>query len=213
MSTDRDLKQTEKESFKLAAYADGTSDISLGVIFTLLGIYPFTREVLGVGWNTVVFLIALALISLLQMRIRARLIPERIGVVKFGPHVRQRKIAFLLITILLAAGMIGTWVLSARGWSPSFPDWLRGYGFEILVSVIVLGIFWAIAYSMGLRRFYFYGVLLAACFPIQASLTNLYEGTPFIIVGSVIILVGAILLNRFLKEYPAGSGIGEAGNE
>ena len=213
MSNDLDLKKTEQESFKLATYADGTSDISLGMIFILLGCYSFTRELLGVGWNMVFFLIALLLISLLQLRIRSRLIPDRIGVVHFGPQVRQRRMGLLLITILLAAAMIGTWVLSARGWSPAFPDWLRGYGFEILVSVIVLGIFWAIAYSLSMRRYYLYGILLGACFPIQASLTNLYEGTPFIIVGSVITLIGAVLLNRFLKVYPSDSGLGETGDD
>ena len=31
MSTNLDLKQTEKASFKLAAYGDGLNDISLGL--------------------------------------------------------------------------------------------------------------------------------------------------------------------------------------
>ena len=40
MSTNLDLKQTEKASYRLAAYADGTGDLSLGLVFILLGVLP-----------------------------------------------------------------------------------------------------------------------------------------------------------------------------
>lgn len=201
MSTNLDLKSTERASFKLAAHADGTSDISLGLVFVLLGCYAWTREALGPSWNMLFFLVMLGLITLAQVQLRKRLVPERIGLVKFGPHVRQRKMVFLLITIILAVLMILTWVGSARGWSPDFPDWFANYGFEILVALIVLGIFWGIAYTMGLRRYYGYGVLLAAGFPLQ-SIISIYEGTPFLAAGAIITLVGAFLLSRFLKSYP-----------
>ena len=56
MNTNLDLKQTEQASFKLAAYADGTSDLSLGQVYILLGIYPYTRAQLGPAWNFPLFL-------------------------------------------------------------------------------------------------------------------------------------------------------------
>ena len=210
MTNHIDLKSTERASYRLAAYADGTSDISLGLVFILLGCYAYTREVLGPGWNMLFFLVMLGLITLGQGLLRKKLIPERIGVVKFGPHVQKRKRVFLLITILLAAGMIATWVGSARGWSPAFPDWFRNWGFEISVALIILGIFWGVAYTMSLRRFYFYGVLLAAGFPLM-SLIQIYEGVPFLAAGAIITGIGVFLLNRFLKGFPVGSG--EVGDE
>jgi hypothetical protein len=212
MNDNLDLKTTERASFKLAGHADGTADISLGLVFMLLGIFPLTRAALGPSWNMIFYLAMLGIIVFTQTRVRARLVPERIGVVKFGPHVRRRKIVFLLITILLAAAMIATWVGSARGWSPDFPDWFANYGFEILVALIVLGIFWAIAYTMSLRRYYIYGVLLAAGFPIQSLLTGSYEGAPFLVAGLIITVSGAFLMNRFLKAYPvvnAEAGVGD----
>jgi len=201
MNDQLDLKQTEQASFKLAAYADGTSDITLGLMFILLGCYAWTREALGPALNMVFFLAFLAAISISMGILRKRLVPERIGVVKFGPQVKKRQRVFLLITILLAAGMIATWALSARGWSPAFPSWIRSWGFEIVVALIVLGIFGAIAYTMNIQRYYLYGVLLAATFMIQI-IPPTYEGIPFLVAGAIITVIGIALLYRFLKAYP-----------
>jgi len=201
MNDQLDLKQTEQASFKLAAYADGTSDITLGSMFILLGCYAWTREAFGAALNMVFFLAFLAAITISMGILRKRLVPERIGVVKFGPQVKKRQLVFLLITILLAAGMIATWVLSARGWSPIFPTWVRSWGFEIIVALIVLGIFGAIAYTMNIQRYYLYGVLLAATFMVQI-IPPTYEGLPFLAAGAIITIIGIVLLYRFLKAYP-----------
>ena len=84
MNANLDLKQTEKASFQLAAYADGTSDISLGLVFVLLGFYPLTRTFLGPILNMVVFLAALAAIVISLQVLRSRITPTRIGLVQFG---------------------------------------------------------------------------------------------------------------------------------
>jgi hypothetical protein len=209
MNTNIDLKGTERASYKLAAHADGLADITLGLVFVLLGFYPLTREAFGPTGNMFFFLAALGLITFAQARIKNRISPERVGLVSFGPQVRQRKMVALLVTILLAVGMIVTWVLSARGWFPGTPGWLGSYGFEILVALIVLAIFWAVAYSLGLRRYYLYGILLGAGFPLQSLLTTVYEGTPFLAAGAVIAGIGIYLLTRFLKQFPAGVEGGE----
>lgn len=202
MSTDLDLKQTEKESLKLAAYADGTSDISLGLVFILLGFYPLTRAALGPVLNMFVFLAGLAAIVISLQVLRKRITPSRIGIVEFGENIRRLKGVALLITIFLAAMMILTWVLSARGWSPAFPGWMRSYGVDILITLIVLAIFWTVAYAIHMRRYYLYGVLLAAGFPVQAILSGVYGGAAFIAAGLIITAIGVALLVRFLKQYP-----------
>jgi len=202
MNDQFDLKSTEKASYKLAAYGDGTADLSMGLVFLLLGLFPLTREILGPSWNVVFFLVVLGLVVAAQGMVRARLGPSRIGIVKFGPRVKNRVRIALLINVALALAMIAIWVLAARGWFPGTPYWLGQYGFEILVSLIVLLIIWGIAYTLELRRYYFYGVLLAAGFPIQASLTGIYEGAPWLVAGGIIFLIGVFLLARFLKEYP-----------
>jgi hypothetical protein len=201
MNANINLKQTERESFKLAAHADGIADITLGLVFILLGFFPLTRAAFGPTGNMFFFLAVLGIIAVAQDRIKKRLTTGRIGLVSFGPHVRQRKMVALLITVLLAVGMIITWALSARGWFPGTPEWLGSYGFEILVAVIVLLIFWAVAYTLELRRYYLYGILLGAGFPLQSTLP-IYEGTPFLVAGAVIAAIGVYLLVSFLKKFP-----------
>lgn len=201
MNTQIDLKQTEKASYRLAAYGDGTADLALGMTFLLLGLYPLTRAAFGPSWNMLFFLAVLGAIVGIQTWARSRLAPSRIGIVKFGPRVKNRLRLALLVTILLAAAMIATWALSARGWFPGTPAWLGAYGFEIIVSLIVLAIMWSMAYTLELTRYYFYGLLLAAGFPLQAAMT-VYEGIPFLTAGGIIAVIGAVLLARFLKQYP-----------
>jgi hypothetical protein len=201
MNAQIDLNGIEKTSFKLAAYGDGTTDLSMGLVFLLLGAYPLTRELLGPAWNMLFFLVFGGLIVAAQYLVRTRLGPSRIGLVKFGPRVKNRLRVALLITVSLALIMIAAWALAARGWFASTPLWLNSYGFEILVSFIVLMIMWGIAYALGLRRYYFYGLLLAAGFPIQAA-TSLYDGLPWLVAGGIIFLIGLYLLARFLKQYP-----------
>jgi hypothetical protein len=202
MSTNLDLKQTEKASYRLAAYADGTADLSLGLVFILLGLYPLSRAAFGPDWNMLFFLAVLGLIVLIQSLVKKRLGAARIGIVKFGARVKNRVRISLLITVALSALMIATWALAARGWFPSTPKWLGSYGFEILVSLIVLVIMWGMAYSLDLKRYYLYGVLLAVCFPLQAFLP-IDEGAPFLAAGAIITVSGTVLLTRFLKAFPA----------
>jgi hypothetical protein len=201
MSTNLDLKQTEKTSFKLATYADGTNDIALGLVMILLGIYPFTRAALGVTWNFLGYLLILGLIVFFQSRLRARLAPSRIGLVKFGPAVNKRLKLALVLTFTLLFLTALTWYFSAQGYFFPTPSWISEIGIDLFFAVAILGAFWAIAYTLALTRFYLYGVLLALSLPLQ-TLLPIYEGTPFLVSGGIITVLGAVLLARFLKQYP-----------
>jgi len=201
MNAKIDLKQTEKASFRLAAYADGTADLSLGLVFLLLGLYPLTRELFGVYWNFPFFLLVLGAIVAAQVWVKKRLTPSRIGIVTLGERFKKRSRLALLITVILLILTTLTWVGAARGTFLSLPAWMGRYGVEIIVSLIVLAIFWGMAYSLELQRYYLYGVLLAAGFPLQAILP-VYDGLPWLVAGGIITAVGAVLMARFLKQYP-----------
>jgi len=201
MNAKIDLKQTEKASFRLAAYADGTADLSLGLVFLLLGLYPLTRELFGVYWNFPFFLLVLGAIVAAQVWVKKRLTPSRIGIVTLGERFKKRSRLALLITVILLILTTLTWVGAARGTFLSLPAWMGRYGVEIIVSLIVLAIFWGMAYSLELQRYYLYGVLLAAGFPLQAILP-VYDSLPWLVAGGIITAVGAVLMARFLKQYP-----------
>ena len=201
MNAQIDLKGTERNSFKLSAYADGTADLSLGLVFILLGIYPFTREWLGVYWNFPIFLIALGVVVYAQFRFRQRITPQRIGLVSFGERTKKRTRVALLVTVILFILTVLTWLGAARGTFFSLPHWMGSYGVEIIGSLIILAIFFSIAYSLGLTRFYLYGLLSAAALLLQAAL-DVWDGVQFLVAGGIITAIGIILLSRFLKTYP-----------
>ena len=104
MSTQLDLKSTEKASYKLAAFGDGLNDLTLGLILIALGLFPITRAAFGPTLNALVFFLVLLLaISGTTMGIRKRLTPSRLGLVSFGPSSRKRLKTGLLVTTLLLA--------------------------------------------------------------------------------------------------------------
>ncbi|MCK4489245.1 MAG: hypothetical protein KAU23_03245 [Anaerolineales bacterium] len=214
MNTTLDLKGTEKASFKLAAYSDGIADIGLGLVVITLAIYPFTRELLGVNWNALLYLASVGLIIFLQTYVKNRLAPSRIGIVDFGKKANKRLRAFGLITAVLVVLTVLTWYLSTQGYFlptafPGSASWMGTYGFDILLAVVVLLIFSAMAYTLDLTRFYFYGLILGLSFPLQ-NLLPAYPRFPVLTAGIVIVAVGIVLLTRFLKDFPAvGTDIAE----
>ena len=212
MNAQIDLKQTERNSFKLATYADGLNDISLGLVMILMGIYPLTRELLGVNGNIIFSLGVLVVIFIGQFSLRARLAPSRIGLVMFGERIQKRIKTALLVGIILFFLTVGTWYLSSQGYFLPTPTWLGSYGFDILIALVVLGIFSVMAYTLELTRFYLYGLLLGATFPLQ-TLLPVYQGIPYFVSGAIMIGIGAVLLARFLREYPAVAADLEEGLE
>jgi len=209
MNANLDLKSTEKASFKLAAYSDGIADIGLGLVVITLGIYPYTRELLGQGWSALLYLASVGLIIFLQTYVKNRLAPSRIGIVDFGKRATKRLRALGLITAVLVVLTALTWYLSSQGYflpSPASPGsaWMGTYGFDILLAVIVLLIFSAMAYTLDLSRFYFYGLILGLSFPLQ-TLLPAYPRFPVLTAGIVIVAVGVVLLTRFLKDFPAAN--------
>lgn len=201
MNAKLDLKSTEKASFRLAAYSDGTADLGLGLVFLLLGAYPFTRELLGVYWNFPLFLLALGLIVTAQILVKKRLTPSRIGIVSLGQRFKTRAKVSLLATAVLLVLTVLTWLGVGRGIIFAGPAWMGNYGVEIIAALVVLAIFWSMAYSLELPRYYLYGVMLAAIMPLQQLLPT-YDGLPSLAAGGIITTVGIYLMVRFLLQYP-----------
>lgn len=209
MNAQIDLKCTERNSFKLATYADGLNDISLGLTMITLGFYNFTHEIFGVTGNILFFFAVLGTIIGLQVFFKSRLHPSRIGVVKFGQAAQKRLKVAVLITITLVFLTSVTWYLSATQIylprpASSGSTWMGLNVFDILFALVVLAIFSALAYALELTRFYFYGALLGFGFLdiAPASLQGTLIQVSLALAGVVIVGVGVYLLIRFLEEYP-----------
>jgi hypothetical protein len=205
MNAQLDIKNTEKASFKLANYADGTVDIGLGLVMILLGFNPLTRQSLGVTLNFILFLVGLGIIVGLQTLLKSRVAPSRVGVVRFGQRVLNRKKAAIIVTAVLVVLTGLTWYASARGIPLPHPVLFGRYGLDLVFAALILAVFWILGYTLGVYRYYPYGVLLAVAFldPLPSSLVGWDLQLSLALAGVVILLVGVFLLLRFLRVYPA----------
>ncbi|MGD8751151.1 MAG: hypothetical protein PVG14_07000 [Anaerolineales bacterium] len=210
MSEITDFRQVQRRIFQLMSFEDGLWDLLLGTIFMLLAIYPITRELLGPELNIVLFLILLALVSVGQLIVRYFVSAPRIGYVRPRPSRGLRFFAiFTIVMVLITFGLVVmTFFGPVFGSNSSVPVEApsgRSYLVELIVVLVMGGLFSAMGYLFGVTRLYFYGWLLGL-----ANLASVYMAhnagwnfhIPSAIVAGIIFLTGFMLLVRFLRKYP-----------
>lgn len=210
MSTSIGIGNAQKRIVQLTNYEDGLWDILLGLVMLLLSIYPITRELLGPELNLVLFLVALAILVAGQYAARRYISTPRLGYAKY-----RRTPAIKLIVavtaglVLLTLGVVIATLLSP-GWIPQSPSsssasWISDLTVEIAVMFAMVGLFSLLGYIFGVTRLFVYGWLLGGAFVLSAAL-SIYQGwtfnLPLAIASGIIIVVGIVLLMRFIRKYP-----------
>jgi hypothetical protein len=82
---------------------------------------------------------------------------------------------------------------------------VQSYLVEILVLLVLVGLFSAMGYLFGVPRLFLYGWLLGGANLVAVIM---YRGTPeglnlpLAVVAGVILLIGAYLLVRMLRKHP-----------
>jgi hypothetical protein len=204
-----DLRQIQRRIAQLTSFEDGFWDLLLGSIFLLLAIYPVTRERLGPEWNIVLFFSVLAMLVIGHLVIRHVVSVPRIG------HVEPRRSPKLRLLVILTVAMVlitfGLLMVTFLGSgaepapSPTVISGERSYLVEFIVVFVLGGLFSLMGYFFGVKRIYFYGWMVGI-----GNLASVYmEHTagwifflPLAIVAGIILLIGSILLVRFLRKYP-----------
>ena len=210
MSKTTDLRQIQRRTNQLMNFEDGLWDLLLGSIFMFLAIYPVTRELLGPVWNLVLFLIVLALLVATQLLLRRFVSGPRIGYAepRRSPKLRLVLI-FTIVMVLLTFGLVLVTLLSPRPDSsssvPAEASTGRGYLVELITLLVLGGLFSFLGYLYGVTRLYFYGWMLGL-----ANLASIYMVhnagwtilIPLAFAAGIILLIGFVLLVRFLRKYP-----------
>jgi hypothetical protein len=210
MSKITDLNQIEQRTNQLMNFEDGFWDLLLGSIFMMLAIYPVTRELLGPVWNLVLFLSVLAALVVAQLLLRHYVSGPRIGYAqpRRSPKLRLA-LLFTILMVLITFGLVLATLLSPESVpSSSIPVEAspgRGYLVELIVLLVMGGLFSFLGYLYGVTRLYFYGWMLGL-----ANLASIYmehnAGWTFLIplalAAGIIMLIGLALLVRFLRKYP-----------
>jgi hypothetical protein len=194
MSQDKQFKQLERKAY-LSYQQDGIVDLLVGWATLAFGLnIAFDSSIWTfLGWMPIIFYVPL----------KNRFTVPRLGYVKFDPHRgRPSKwtISFLIFGFLaLSALGIVVFLLSNRPPSPVI-SWIREYTllFYGLVGVIGFGLAGLIS---GIRRLYLYA-LLSLLLMGGGQIIGVEEYIPFFLLGGSILVIGAVLLTRFIRRYP-----------
>ncbi len=208
MSKQTSLREAERQVFQLAIFQDGWWDILFGGELIMLSLYSVLRQALGVGWNVVLFLVALGGLVTAFYTAKKIFVYPRTGWANLGPN-RNVKIGRITAVTLVVATftfliLIATQIISEPIWG-SAPDWIRKFGVDALFAIIIIGFFGLLAQTLGAARLYLYGWLMGlgslASAIFDANAGHIFHW-PMFIAGSIILLVGITLFIRFLRDYP-----------
>jgi len=194
MSQDKQFKQLERIAY-LSYQQDGIIDLLVGWATLAFGLNIALDSSIWtfLGWMPILFYVPL----------KNRITVPRLGYVKFDPNRgRPSKwtISFLIFGLLAIAVLgIVVFLLSNRPPSPVIA-WVREYTllFYGLVGVIGFGLAGLIS---GIRRLFLYA-LLSLLLMGGGQLMGVEEYIPFFLLGGSILVVGAVLLTRFIRRYP-----------
>jgi hypothetical protein len=207
------MKDAEKQVFRLATFEDGLWEIYLGLFFALMSFYPLTRELLGPALNGVLVLGITLLLAGLVWIAKKSITQPRVGRVKFGTQTQQKIRTANLVTWGLVLATFALLILGANSllneptWK-RLPQWFSDFDVDLLFALLIAAFFSLIAYNTGVTRFYFYGILLGVSNFITTVLlvyNDVKFGWPVALAGLIITAVGVSVLIRFLQDYMVSS--------
>jgi len=200
MSGKVDLRKIERKAY-LAYFEDGLWDMVIGLFILCFGIDMATGSpsssfvlpcVMAIGWA-----------------VKRWITYPRIGYVRFAParQLRIRKsmgVLVLLLFLTALSGLVPLFALSGRGGLPTgLVSWVKEH------TLLLFGGVWAImvaalALLFGVKRFYAYAAIVMGSF-VGGYLFEVEPYWYFLVPGGVIVLLGLVMLIRFLTMYPIPS--------
>jgi len=210
MTQSLDIKNAEKQAFRLATFEDGIWEIYLGSFFFLMSFYNLTRELLGPALNGVLILGLLLLMAVLGLIAKKYVTQPRAGLVKFSARTKKQiKFANIftigLVLVTFALMILGAYsVFTEPSWE-SLPQWFSDFDVDLIFALIIVGVFSLIGYYTGIARFYLHGVLLGAG-NFFTTVLLVYDavqfGWPLALAGLIIAIIGVVVLAKFLQDHP-----------
>lgn len=206
MSQSISLKELERKAWK-SVFQDGLWDIYLGLLLLAMAIWALLSDVGFSESLGMAIFIGLEVLAMLVLWVGKKIITvPRMGRVKFGPK-RRAKLNWVRVVLLLSV-LVGAGVfvagLAMRG---NRPEWLNAaFFFPAAWIVNALVVFSLGAYFLDFSRLYLIGVMYALPVPLDIvfrkfadiDLSFIAFGVPAV----VILLIGTVMLVRFLRDYP-----------
>jgi len=206
MSTKINLKELELKAWT-SYFQDGLWDIFLGLLLLAMAVWALLSDVGFSESLGMAIFIGLEVLAMLVLWAGKKIITvPRMGRVKFGPK-RKAKLNWVRVVLLLSV-LVGAGVfvagLAIRG---NLSERLNAaFFFPAAWIVNVIVVFSLGAYFLDFNRLYLIGVMYALPVPLDIlfrkvadiDLSFIAFGVPAI----VILIVGSVMLVRFLRDYP-----------
>jgi hypothetical protein len=193
-----DLKEIEKRSYT-SYHQDGLLDIFVGVYILAfsLGILMDVLWEFGFGMTMPAILVAV----MLPMWIAAKrkITMPRIGFVKFGPQGTNKLLAIFLGLMIVGLGVFFAFTLFQNG-RPQWLDIIFQNGL-LVVGSGSLAICALFGYTMGLRRFYAYGLLTLIVLAV-GQVMHIFFAYLLLPLGIIIMVTGIAMLIGFVRKHP-----------
>ncbi len=186
-----DLTQLERKAWQ-SYHEDGLMETAFGLILVTAFLASIADQYRYVAY------VALVLIGPLLAVAKRRITAPRLGAVEFGPGRKARKLRVVVfIATLVAATALLPLLLGGGTWPSDHPT-----GMGIILGMLVVLAFSAIAYWLQLRRIYVVGVIFAIAF---TSSILLDVSLPLLIGGGIVSLFGLWRLFHFIQTNPKAS--------
>jgi hypothetical protein len=207
MSVDAQFNKLAKKTY-LSYHQDGMVDILMGWIILSIGLGVAT------GWFGPWALLGFFIAGALYAPLKRRITIPRIGYVEFTPNWRREALTKIVYPLVVCTFMVGLLLVAGvpEGvtpvgpvWTPSeaWPDlklWLEGKD-SFMFGVAAFVLFGVVGLATEIRRFYTYAVISLAVMTSGQAI-NLPTHISVITLGCILLVVGIVMLTRFLRKHP-----------
>jgi hypothetical protein len=216
MSQNINLKELERKAWR-SVFQDGLWDIFLGLLLLAMAIGALLSDI-GVpeAWSTTIYVTLMVLSMLVLWAGKKFITAPRMGRVTFGPK-RKAKLNWvrvvLFISVLVGAGVF----VAGLAMRSNRPEWLNAAFFLGAAWVVnAMVVFSLGAYFLDFNRLYLVGVMYALPVPLDIMFHELVGMDltffAFAVPAAVILLIGTVVLIRFLRNNPVVSEKASYGN-
>ena len=182
-------------------------DIFVGVYVLLFGSGILLSTVTDFSTLSVLPAIFPAIMVPIWISAKKKITMPRIGYVKFGSRGTNKLLAIFLGLMIAGLGVFMVFSFASnQGWALTVKNLIISNGM-IIIGISTASISSLLAYNIGLKRLYAYGLLTLVLF-----ITGHFIAIPLeyflVTIGLVIVINGSVLLMRFIRKYPHTQGDG-----
>jgi hypothetical protein len=182
-----DLDKIEKKAWS-SYFQDGLFDIFFAILFITNGIQQIYYNI----WFSLIMFIAVGIFVAGKQYITR----PRLGEVRFGLKRMEKQQRARLVLLATFLSTLAIFLLATSGQPKPEID------LSIVIIILFIVIFATLAYFMDFPRFLLYGIMFASGEFTINNYGDSFGAIIFFIYAAILLVIGIIYLNLFLKKNP-----------